>query len=406
MNNTCNQYYNKFSKSYKDINYEYKPENLSKKWDVKLSLDSFNKTNGSDPYKGVYKFQINSLGPRTYGNNIGSNISMENITDIRIDQFRIPIPFLKKSVKEVADDNTGINPNISFLNDGIPPPQPFIIENSLVNSDYNQNTTTLNGSDYLQSYASRITNGRVYIGIRELRNYGGFNQNGNVYHFEFIPTFSAQPYPSLLLTPADNYDMFTLKNPAHELTTITIELFTMDDELKMPLDIIQCTTQIDSTNSDSLYLTPNKTVSEITSFGENLRGSSVVLENFTLNYKDSTGNIYDTNGNVLRTNTVTLKSPYTTYESYVNTNGMYIDIDTSTSKIIPLPTPSSLNDSGQATYINYTEDSMGNLTLYNNTTKSWSESEFNSKSIICNLKLIANRLIIPIRIMGLISRSS
>jgi len=344
------------------------------------------------------------LGPKTYGNNIGSNVSIENVTDIRIDQFRIPIPFLKKYPSEIADENIAINSNISFLNSGTVPP--YETEDDLVHSDYNQNITTLNGSDYLHSYQSQITNGRVYVGIRELRNYGGFNQNGNVYHFEFIPTFTAQPYPSILLTPVDNWDMFTLKNSADSLSTITIELFTMDDTLKMPLDIIQCTAQIDTTNSDSLYFTPNKTIDEITSFPENLRGSSVLLENFTFNYRDSTGNIYNTNGNIIRKNTVILKSPYGTYENYVNTNGMYIDIDTITGKTIPLPTPSSLNDSGQATYINYTENSMGNLTLYDNTTKSWTESEFNTKSLICNMKLIANRLIVPIRVMGLISKSS
>lgn len=396
----ANKYYNNFIDSYNEIESYYKKNNKNKHWDTILSLDSFNKMSDSNPREGLYKFAINNVNPRTYDTFIGSYQKLENITEMRIDKFKIPLPFLKNNVSTIASDNVSMNSTMEFLNSALGYPD----ENILVNSDYNQNTTSDNGSDYLAAYKSQLTDGKVYIGIRELANNGAFNQKGNVYHFEFVPKFVADPYPSLFLHPTDDNETLIFNTPISSLTTISVQFMTKDDKLRIPEDIITCTAAIETTDN-SLYFIPKLSINNITSYRESLRGTYAYFDKFTFNYKNSDGYIYDVNGNKKKKNYATVKSSYGTYENYLLTNGTYVDI-TGDDYFIPIPTPSNLTVTGDETFINYQEDNMGNLSLYDNTSVFWSATDYTAATPKFNLKLLAHRVIIPLRIRGLVSDSN
>lgn len=381
------------------INDKYKRS--SHYWETKLSLDSFFKNPNSVPNKGIYSFNINPTTSQTYSSNIGSSERLENVVKIRIDKFSIPLP--KYSTDLISINNSFTNPNIQFKNSDVD----FQDENELVETDYNQLTVSLTGSDYLNSYRSLITNGKVYVGIKEFSKQSTSLKNGNYYHFEFDAKFIAHPYPSLELTPSNDFDFLIFTSPINDVSILTFEFFTECERLVFPNDCVSANPIINDTvvPSGELQFILKNNIDDITDFAENLRGSKIEIPDFTFVYEERTGTIVNQNSNFLRNSVVELRSNWGELENYIKNNILYMD-HKNNNELIILPTPINLDDvsgSGPLTPIDFIEYSNKKLSVApGSTTSQWIYNEFNTKSKQVNIKIFAHRIRIPLVLVGLV----
>ena len=369
-------------------------------WKTKLSFDSFYKNPNSDPNKGIYSFNINPTTSQTYSNYIGSSERLENIIRIRIDKFSIPLPKLCPDLEEI--DNSFNNPNIDFKDS-----PDFIDQNELVESDFNHMSVSLTGSEYLKSYRSLISNGKIYIGIKEFAKQSTSLDKSKYYHFEFDAEFIAHPYPSLMLTPSNDYNYLEFTTPLTDITILTFEFFTECGRLILPKDCLLAKPLINQFATGELQFIINENIEDITDFSENLRGTKIKIPNFTFSIEDRSGTINNQNGDFIRNSKVFLQSGWGELENYIKNNSLYMDHQND-NEIIILPTPINLDGAsgiGGLTNIDFIEPS--DKRIYPDPTSSttqWTYSDFNLKSKTVEIKLLAHRVRIPVQFMGLVDQ--
>jgi len=213
--------------------------------DQYIVLDSFTKVRKSNISRGEYQWNFMVQGETDY-NNLGVRDVIDNVIEIQIGTFTIPIlPDVAYELKASPGAPTGLDQLVLIHNNTTAASgAPTLVPNAAPYGQYPPHTVLTGGataSPWVHNpYTQLAHNGNFTIQLREAGLQSYSDRNGR-HHFEYTVSHPSDTNPNTLLaTPISGsmWDTFTFSTPLSSVHGLTLIFRNPDNPIKFEPDCV------------------------------------------------------------------------------------------------------------------------------------------------------------------------